>query len=282
MEIILGKTAGFCFGVENAVKKTETELKNQENAYCLGEVVHNKQLVEDLKNKGLVIVDENSVSNCKNNRIIIRAHGISKKVYEEIENLKIELIDLTCPKVLKIHEIAENYANKGYYIFLIGQSNHPERVGTRSYCGDYFSIIEKLEDVDNSIAKVKKDTPILIIAQTTFDLNLFNEIAEYIKSKIKNVEMINTICSATRVRQEETANLSKQVDLMIIVGGKKSSNTNKLYEISKKYCESLLVETREELNKNYLKGFNKVGIMAGASTPKKSIEQVVDFLENIC
>jgi 4-hydroxy-3-methylbut-2-enyl diphosphate reductase len=278
MEIILGETAGFCFGVENAVKKTEDELKNKGKAYCLGEVVHNKQLVENLKNKGLVIVDEKDLSNYANKKLIIRAHGIPHGVYKKAKNLNIELLDLTCPKVLKIHKIAEEYANKGYYIFLVGKPDHPEIIGTSSYCGNYFSIIEKMEDVESSIDKVEKNRPILVIAQTTFDLGLFNEIVETVKNKIDNVEVINTICNATKIRQEETLNLSKQVDLMIIVGGKKSSNTNKLYEIARKTCESLLVETKEDLDKDFVKRFNKIGIMAGASTPKKSIDEVVEIL----
>lgn len=139
MELIIGKTAGFCFGVKNAVDKTEEQISNEKEMYCLGELVHNKQVIEKLENKGLKFI--NDISEAKN-KIIIRAHGAEKKIYEFAKNNNIEIIDLTCPKVLHIHKIAEEYVNKDYYIFLIGKKDHPEVIATRSFCGTECTIIE--------------------------------------------------------------------------------------------------------------------------------------------
>ncbi|MBQ3145531.1 MAG: 4-hydroxy-3-methylbut-2-enyl diphosphate reductase [Clostridia bacterium] len=282
MEIIIGKTAGFCFGVSNAVKKTEEELKNKKNVFCLGELVHNKQVTSELQNKGLTVID--NIEKAKQN-VIIRAHGEPKETYKKAEKLELDVLDLTCPKVLRIHKIAQEYANNGFYILLIGQKDHPETIGTISYCGENSAVIEKEEDIEDALNNfyVANIDKLLLIAQTTFSLEKFNNIISLITEKV-NIEQIEleikrTICDATRLRQEETKEIAKNVDVMIIIGGKHSSNTNKLYEISKKYCKaSILIETKEELNVQFVKKFQKIGIMAGASTPQKSIESVVEML----
>ena len=284
MEIIIGKTAGFCFGVSNAINKTEELLNTNQDIFCLGDLVHNRQVTEELKSKGLVII--NDLKQAKNN-VIIRAHGESKETYDQIANLKLKVLDLTCPKVLKIHNIAEEYSKNGFYILLVGQKDHPETIGTISYCGKNAEIIEDEEQIDNAINKFKTSNikKLLIISQTTFSLEKFNNIILIIKEKIDklnykiNLEIKRTICDATRLRQEETEEISKKVDIMIIIGGKHSSNTNKLYQIAKQNCkETIFIETKEELNVEYVKKFEKVGIMAGASTPKKSIDLVVEML----
>lgn len=282
MEIIIGKTAGFCFGVSNAVNKTEEQLKNKNNVFCLGELVHNKEVTKELQNKGLIVID--NIEKAKQN-VIIRAHGEPKETYKKAQKLKLDILDLTCPKVLKIHKIAQEYASNGFYIILIGQKDHPETIGTISYCGENSEVIEKEEDIQNALnnfysANLNK---LLVIAQTTFSLEKFNNISLLIKEKINTkkteLEIKRTICDATRLRQEETEELAQKVDVMIIVGGKHSSNTNKLYQISKQYCKkSILIETKEELDLKDVKKFQKIGIMAGASTPKKSIEAVVEML----
>ena len=286
MEIIIGKTAGFCFGVSNAVNKTEELLKTNRNIFCLGELVHNKQVTDDLTSKGLTII--NNIDEAKEN-IIIRAHGVPKEIYQKAEKLKLNINDLTCPKVLKIHKLAKEYSNNGYYIFLIGQSNHPETVGTISYCGENSDIIEDIEEIEIKLNKfynsgVKK---LLILSQTTYSLEKFENMIETIKKKIEdtniNIEIINTICNATKLRQEETKKIAKDVELMIIIGGKHSSNTNKLYQIANKHCNKcILIETEQELNIEDIKKITKIGIMAGASTPKKSIEAVVEKIKQMC
>lgn len=290
MEIIIGKTAGFCFGVKNAVTKAEEALEQNEEIYCLGELVHNKQVTERLTQKGMHFID--NITEAKG-KTVIRSHGVEKKTYKQAENIKIDLIDLTCPKVLHIHNIAEEYAKKGFYIILTGDKNHPEMLGTASFCGEYYYILEKEEDIENAIDEFKKLklSNILLISQTTYSLEKFKKIADILQKEIPNIEVINTICNATKMRQEETEQMAKDVDIMIIVGGKHSSNSNKLYEIAKKHCNNVLfVETADELNikREFIGGKNhenkpsvRIGIMAGASTPEESIVKVVEKLKEM-
>lgn len=283
MEIIVGKTSGFCYGVKNAVEKAESEVeKSNKKIYCLGELVHNKTVIENLQKKGLIFIENIEEANEKT---IIRAHGIKKEIYEEAKNRKIQLIDLTCPNVLKIHDTVEKYSNKNYYIFLIGKKEHPETIGTYSFCGKNATIISTVEEVDNAIKSFQKTNleKLLIISQTTYSLKVFEEIVskvkEIIPEKIK-VEVKNTICLSTSQRQKETKEISQKVDLMIIVGGKNSSNTQKLYDISCENCKKVLfVETKNDIDFNELKEINKIGIMAGASTPNTIVEEIVQKLK---
>ena len=282
MEILLGKTAGFCGGVSFAVKSSEKDLDKYNKIYCLGELVHNKEVINKLENKGLIIVED--ISQAKE-RVIIRAHGVEKDIYEKAKEMNIELLDYTCKKVLLIHNLVEEYAKKGYYIILIGESNHPEVIGTYSFCGEYKSKVNKVEDLDIVIEDIKKLNldKVLVVAQTTFNGLKFDEIVDELKEKLDNnieLEINKTICNATMLRQTETIELAKKVDLMIIIGGKNSSNTNKLYELSKKYCENaIVVETYKEIDKDFVKKFEKIGVMAGASTPKESIDEVIECIE---
>ena len=285
MEIIVGKNAGFCYGVKNAVDNATKELENNENVCCLGEIVHNSKVVKELEEKGMKFID-NLSENTDKSKTIIRAHGVPKYIYEEAEKNGIELVDLTCPKVLKIHKIVSEYADKDYFIFLVGNKVHPETLGTASFCGENSCVIEIEEDIDNAIDKLNKSNKknLLVVVQTTFSMEKFNKYIEHIKSNIGeniNLEVINTICNATKIRQEETEEMSKLVDFMIIIGGKNSSNTKKLYEISCKNCEKVIcIEDKSEINLTELDGVNKVGVMAGASTPQKSVDEVVELLKN--
>lgn len=282
MEIIIGKNAGFCFGVKNAVDNTIEELNDKKEVYCLGELVHNKQVTNELISKGAIFI--NDIEEAKN-KAIIRAHGVSVDVYEKAKEMHIELKDLTCPKVLAIHKLAIKYGNENYYIFLVGQKTHPETIGTISFCGKNSSIIEDLEDVENEVEKFKKTNleNAVVLAQTTISLEKFNNIVENLKKHIKSILVKNTICASTKLRQEETKEIAKKVECMIIVGGKHSSNTTKLYEISNEYCKNtFFVENSEELDIEKIKFFKSFGIMAGASTPQKSIDEVVDIIKKTC
>lgn len=287
MEIIIGKTAGFCFGVANAVNKTTKLLDENDSLFCLGELVHNKQVTNELQDKGLNIIED--VTEAKEN-VIIRSHGVPKDVYEKAEELELNVIDLTCPKVLKIHNIAEEYSRKGYYILLIGKSNHPEIIGTMSYCGKNSDIIEDDIQVEEKLEPFYKSNikNLLVVTQTTFSLDKFNRIVSIIEDNIKKhtdieLEIKRTICDATRLRQEETKDIASKVDMMIIIGGKHSSNTNKLYEVSRKYCNNcILIETKEEIKMNEIARYQRIGIIAGASTPKKSIDAVVEMINELC
>lgn len=284
LEIILGKTAGFCYGVTRAINGAREELEtNDKKIYCLGEIVHNKNVIDDLSKNGLNFIE--NIEDAKG-KTIIRAHGVTKEVYEKAKEKNIELKDLTCPKVLKIHDIAEKYTELGYYIILIGSEKHPEVIGIKSFCLDESSyIVNDEEDIQNVVSNIKdsKNKKILIIAQTTYNSKKFDNIVEIFKENLNTEEyelkVIKTICPATEMRQKETEEIAKEVDYMIIIGDKKSSNTNKLYEISSKYCkETIFINNSDELDTSNINGKEKVGIMAGASTPKENIELVFEKL----
>lgn len=284
MEVIVGRTAGFCYGVKRAVEGAKKEVKEDENVYGLGEIVHNKDVVKQLENLGMHFIED--IKEAKG-KTIIRAHGIPKQIYQEAEKKQIELIDYTCPKVLKIHEIAEEYAKNGYYIFLLGNRKHPEIIGTLSYCGENKFVIEKEEDALKALEILEKSgiKKLLVISQTTYSLEKFYIIEEIIKNELpKDIELIvkNTICQATEIRQKETEEISKKVDCMIIIGGKNSSNTKKLYDIAKQNCKMVIfIENAKEINLDNIRLDDKIGVMAGASTPEESIEEVVSKLKKI-
>ena len=284
--IIIGETAGFCYGVKRAVDGVNKDINENEegNIYCLGEIVHNKQVIKSLKDKGLIFIDDIEDSKGKT---VIRAHGIRKEIYDIANKKNIELKDYTCPNVLKIHKIAEEYAEKGFFIFLCGSKEHPENIGTISYCGKNVYIIEKEDDVEEALEILKNSNinKLLVISQTTYSLEKFNEIEKKVKSQLpKNIELVskNTICKATELRQKETEKISKMVDYMIIIGGVNSSNTKKLYEIAKANCKKCIcVETVVQLDIAEIEKSNKVGIMAGASTPEESIQKILEKVEKI-
>lgn len=261
MEVIVGKHSGFCGGVKNSITKAEEELKLSNNVYCLGEIIHNKQVVGDLQNKGLKIIDKIEDARKK---VIIRAHGTTKFTYEYANSHNIELIDLTCPNVLKIHDDVQKFAKDNYFIFLIGIKNHAETIGTYSFCGKNSYIIENEDDILESISILKSSNlkDVLIISQTTFSVSLFDKITNSITNILGsdfNIHIEKSICNSTDVRQKEALEISKTVPLMITVGGKNSSNTKKLYEVSKINCKNVIhVETKDELDLNFIKNFKKV------------------------
>ncbi len=284
MEVILGKTSGFCGGVIRSVLETEKVLDKYGDTYCLGELVHNKQVVDKLEKKGLVVVD--TLDNIPSqSRVIIRAHGVTKEVYEQAKEKNLNLVDLTCLKVIKIHEMAEKLVDDGYFIVLAGQKSHPEAIGTISFCGENSAIIENLDEIDFIIDSIKNSglKKVAIIAQTTYSMDKYDQIVEVLSKKNGDsyeFEIQKTICNATEMRQNECKEIASKVDAMIIIGGKHSSNTLKLYDIASSLCNnSYIVETADDLIEDY-SIFDKVGVMAGASTPKSSIEEVLKKLES--
>lgn len=273
MKVIIGKNAGFCYGVRRAVDGAKKELERNKKVFCLGELVHNKEVVNSLEEKGLITIDniEKAEGTC-----IIRAHGEPKETYDLAKKLNINLVDFTCPNVLKNHKLVQEYYKNGYYTILLGTSTHPENIGTISYCDGYGTCID-IEELENVLEEInqKEIEKIFVLAQTTYSIKKFEECSKKIKEKLnsKEIEIKNTICNATEIRQKETEELSKKVDYMIIVGGKNSSNTKKLYDIAKSNCDNVaLVEKIPEINLKELEIYDKVGIMAGASTPNESFE----------
>lgn len=289
MDIIVGKNSGFCYGVKRAVENAENDLENTcEKIYCLGEIVHNKEVVNELAKKGIQFIDSIFEAD---NTTIIRAHGVPKEVYKYAKENGIELRDYTCPNVLKIHKLVEKYANNGYTIVLFGSSGHPENVGTISFCGDSYFVIENEKELYEAIEAINGGNinKVLVVSQTTFSLEKFYIFEDMLKNELfKNIDLVieNTICKATEIRQEETEELSKNVDCMIVIGGKNSSNTKKLYDIASRYCaNSICIETEKEIDDFNFRNFDKIGIMAGASTPQNSIddvkEKLLDSIANI-
>lgn len=287
MEIIIGKTAGFCYGVKRAVEGSIEEIKKQrDQIYCLGELVHNNEVIKDFGKQGLKFIENIEEVKDNKSKVIVRSHGIEKEIYQKAKEKEIELIDYTCPNVSKIHKIAEEYEKKGYYIFLVGVAGHPETIATMSYCGENMSLIIQEDDIERAIKYLEKSKikNVIVLVQTTYSVNKFQKIVEIIKSKLKeDIQIVikNTICLTSEQRQKETEEISKKVDTMIIIGGKHSSNTRKLYEVAQKNCKNtILIETKNELTKEMINNTEKLGIMAGASTPQKSIEEIIEFFKS--
>ena len=277
MEIIIADNAGFCFGVKRAVDMTNTELINaNKNIYSLGPLIHNQQAVERFEKAGLKTVDD--IKEINNSKVIIRSHGVSKNIINEINQKDLEIVDSTCPYVKSVHKRVEEYENQGYNIIIIGDSNHPEIIGINGWCNNKAFIVNSLEDAE----KLPMMDKICVVSQTTNTQEKFETLCEIIKEKGNEVKIFNTICNATNLRQESCKKLSSQVDAMIIIGGYHSSNTKKLVEVSKKYCKNVYhIETSKELPLQTLSKFNKIGITAGASTPDWIIKEVVETMDNI-
>lgn len=279
--VTIGELAGFCGGVNLCITTLENKLDDYGTLYCIGDVVHNKDVVNNFSEKGLIVVD--SLDDVPDNEIsVIRAHGAEKGLYEEAERRGINLIDLTCPKVLKIRELIENDINKDdRFIILFGEKAHPEAKSTFSFCGNNSAIISDDKDIDEVVDICSRFKNIIIISQTTFNEKKFLEYCDILKEKLGkcNVEIRNTICNATHSRQLEVEEMAKNNDCMIIIGGLKSSNSNKLNDISKKYCENtFFIENINDLDIDKVIEFDNIGIMAGASTPKYVIDEVYNAI----
>lgn len=280
MEIITGKYNGFCYGVKRAVDGA-LSTKSDKKVYCLGELVHNKQVVEKVKNNNIEIIE--TLEEAEDNSIvIIRAHGVEESIYIEASKRNIEIIDYTCPFVNKIHEICKSYRDNNYYIFVVGIKDHPETIGNISYCGDNYSLITGMDKIDEAITTYNNSelNKSMVIFQTTYNTIIANEIIEYLKNNVIGELVVNnTICASTELKQNEVKEISKNVDMMIIIGGKNSSNTNKLYDIAKLNCNNTIkIETKEDLKDIVIKE-NKIGIISGASTPKEIVDDVIDYIK---
>lgn len=275
MKIILADNAGFCFGVKRAVKMTEEELLTNKSVASLGPLIHNQQAVEYYGKKGLSII--NSTNEANTNSVIIRSHGVTKDIIENL-NVKVnKVIDTTCPFVKSVHNKVYDFNKNGYTIIIVGDKDHPEVIGINGWCDNNAIVLNNIDEAK----EIKDLTNICVVSQTTNRVSLFNDIVEVLKSNNENLQVFNTICNATSERQNSAFELSKEVDAMIIIGGYHSSNTNKLVEISKMNCRNIYhIETKEELPLDELKKFNIIGITAGASTPDWIIEEVILTMNN--
>jgi len=280
MEIKIAKYSGYCFGVKRAMDIAWDELnkkKPEETVYSLGPLIHNNQAMKKYVEKGLSV--EENIENIKKNSIaIVRSHGLPKYFYDKMDKESIKVIDATCPFVRKIQNVVyENYGNNSN-IIIIGDKNHPEVIGINGWANDSSIIINSLEDAENICCNEAEKY--IVVVQTTYKLEKYHQIEEILKNRLKKVEFFNTICYATRERQDAAGELSRQVDAMIVIGGSSSSNTKKLAEICAENCITFLIETAEELDFKKIESFEKIGISAGASTPDFIIKEVVDFIVN--
>ena len=273
-KIVVAKTAGFCFGVKRAVNTVYEQIESGDNdIYTFGPIIHNEEVVKDLASKGVkVIDDENGIKDLNKGTVVIRSHGVEKKIYDLIEEKKLKLVDATCPFVKKIHKIVYEKSLDGYEIIIIGNEKHPEVEGIKGWCQGLVTVINSEEEAQNyAPANGEK---VCLVSQTTFNYKKFNKLVEIIGKKVYNVIIVNTICNATSERQVEAKQIAGEVDTMIVIGGKTSSNTQKLYEICSEECRNTYyIQTAEDLD-NVTLVTGSVGITAGASTPKNIIEEV--------
>lgn len=281
MEIIVAKHAGFCFGVKNALDTVYKSIDSNHKIVTLGPVIHNNQVIDELNRKGVSIIEKiedlEQKSGENNIKVVIRSHGIGKYIYDRASEKSIDVIDCTCPFVKKIHQKVEKYYSLGYRIIIIGDPNHPEVIGINGWCDNSAIIINSVEEV----GALNNHNKACVVAQTTITTKKWNDIVYLLKQNIDDIIFFNTICNATSERQSSTIQLAKEVDAMIIVGGLHSSNTKKLFEVSKEYClNTFHIETIEQLNIGIIKLYNKIGITAGASTPDSIIKEVVLKLVN--
>lgn len=281
-QVIVAKSAGFCFGVERAVERVYEQIKavNEGKAqgpiYTYGPIIHNEEVVRDLEEKGVRVLDtEEDLKNLPEGQgtVVIRSHGVSRYIYDILNSRKLNVVDATCPFVKKIHKIVDEHSGAGEAVVIIGSPIHPEVEGIRGWGNGDTVVIENEADAkEYNLPEGKK---LCIVSQTTFNYNKFKELVEIISEKGYNIIIRNTICNATEERQTEAREIAKRVDAMIVVGGSSSSNTRKLYEICKNECkDTYYIQTLNDLDMTSLGKADCIGITAGASTPNNIIQEV--------
>ena len=284
MKVKVAETAGFCFGVKRAVDKVYQLIEESTHPiYTLGPIIHNEEVVSDLTAKGVQVIEEKDLTALTEGTVVIRSHGVGKAVYQELEQNHLDYVDVTCPFVLKIHRIVEKQSQAGKHIVIFGNPDHPEVKGICGWCQGSYTVLKNREDTDKFIPPAGKD--ICVVSQTTFNYNKFKELVEilckkrYDNSVLNMGDILNTICNATEERQKEAQNIAGEVDTMLVIGGRHSSNTQKLFEICKEECgNTYYIQTPVDLDSEMFHHSSYVGITAGASTPKKIIEEVQEHV----
>ena len=285
MEVKVAKTAGFCFGVQRAVDKVYELIDScPDRLFTLGPIIHNEEVVNDLEKKGVRVASEEELKTLpEGSTVVIRSHGVGKKVYDQLEECGLSYVDVTCPFVLKIHRIVEKESKAGSHIVIIGDPDHPEVVGICGWCIGPYTVIRTKQDALDFVPPEGKN--VCIVSQTTFNYNKFKDLVEILRKKrydntvLNILNILNTICNATEERQKEAKNIAGEVDTMLVVGGRHSSNTQKLFEICKKECgNTYYIQTPVDLDSEMFQCSSYVGITAGASTPNKIIEEVQEHV----
>ena len=280
MKVELAKSAGFCFGVEKAVNTVYEEAKKGNDiVYTLGPIIHNEEVVKDMKKRGVEAVKIEDLASLPKGTVIIRSHGVSREIFNFVKRSGHRVVDATCPFVKKIHAIVSVQSGKGKTVVIIGNPEHPEVMGIRGWGDENTYAVENIEQFIN--LELKKDEEIIIVAQTTFNHKKFQEIIDKISILGYDVRCFNTTCNATQERQAEAKKIASNVDAMIVIGDKKSSNTGKLVEICQEECKNtVFIQTLEDLDYGALLSVDSVGITAGASTPKHIIEEVQNIVRS--
>ena len=280
MKVTLAKSAGFCFGVKRAVEMVYKEAETGKKVYTLGPIIHNEQVVQDLEQKGVRVIDTpEELSKAEDATVIIRSHGISADVYHQLEDKKVRIVDATCPFVSKIHRIVEKKYQEGSCIVIVGNANHPEVEGINGWCNGAATVIGSVSEAENYSQEPARK--LCVVAQTTFNYKKFKDIVDIFSKKSYDIDVMNTICNATDERQTEAAAIAGDSDAMIVIGGKHSSNTQKLYEICKNVCpDTHFIQTLDDLDLKQFQSFRSVGITAGASTPNTIIKEVQSYVRN--
>jgi 4-hydroxy-3-methylbut-2-enyl diphosphate reductase len=275
MEVLLAEEFGFCFGVERAVEMVEGAIAEGAKVRSLGALIHNSQEMQRLEAEGVTTINSPAEA-ATDETAVIRAHGVTPQVQRELESRAAKVIDATCPFVTKVQKLAERAANEGRDVIVVGNPDHPEMIGVVGYAPNNTRVVRDASEV---AALPQLHAP-LVVSQTTIKLQTFLDAAEAVRLKSDaEPQIINTICSATRDRQDAARALAGQVDAFYIIGGRHSSNSVKLLAVCKEQCaQSFLIETAEEINPQDLADVERVGVTAGASTPNWLIEQVVERL----
>ena len=282
-ELTIAKSAGFCFGVTRAVNMVyEAIEKENVPIYTYGPIIHNDEVVKDMEKNGVTVINDlDELSSHEKGVMIIRSHGISKAEYDKIKDCGFEVLNATCPFVSKIHRYVEDYSSKGYDIIIVGSPKHPEVCGIKGWADEkcHVTIINSPEDAEKYTKNSTKN--LCIVSQTTFNYNKFQDIVEIIAKKGYDITVLNTICNATEVRQTEARKVAQCSDVMIVIGDRHSSNTQKLFEICKNECKNTYyIQTSDEMDYTQIRSNNNVGITAGASTPNNIIEEVSKNVRN--
>lgn len=275
----VSKYCGFCFGVSLAVKSAYDESKD-DKLYMYGEVVHNPIVIKNLTEKNVSIIhNTEEVSKILSPKVLIRAHGVSESTIKSLEKYSAKIIDKTCPKVKRVHNIVSKSHKENKKIIIVGNPSHPEIIGINGWCNCLATIIKNIDHAKEIISSLNPSDTFCMVSQTTFNYEKYLEIYKFLIKYLKNIEFYNTICNDTSNRQKEIINLSKKVDMVIIVGGKNSSNSTKLFEIAKENCKyAQHIETKNDLDFSKLDLISTFAICSGASTPIESIKMVIDCI----
>lgn len=277
MKIIRASVLGFCFGVRRAVELAEKALMENsgKKVYSLGPLIHNEKFLEKLNSKGLEIIEENQIDSLEEESVVIvRAHGVGPNVIRQLEQKKCCILDATCPRVKASQKMVERYTNQNDYVILSGDKNHGEVIGIAGYAGKNFIQIQNKEEAESLDFSEIEGINAILMSQTTYSEKEFEQIESILRKKIKNIDVMNTICPATRERQEALVELCKKVDGVLVVGGKNSANTKRLFQTAAANCKNAaLIQTADEIPQDFYK-METVGITAGASTPDEIIEAV--------